>query len=130
MCSSANVHPLQVAGFAKFEAIVRFVRVLRVYRIFRLGKRISNEVHNRLLVLIFTLFAIIITGAGLFFELETGYGVRGVTCRAPCHQHNHCHLVASYLGSTPACMQKTVFLPAHCSTSQPHGSFVIACSMY
>jgi hypothetical protein len=49
--------------------MVRILRVLRVFRIFRLGKRLQNEIQMRLLTLIFTLLAIIVTSAGLFYEV-------------------------------------------------------------
>jgi hypothetical protein len=42
----------------------------------RLGKRLKSEVQSRLLTLLFTLLAIIVIGAGVFFEIETRYGVR------------------------------------------------------
>jgi uncharacterized membrane protein len=52
------------------ESMVRILRVLRVFRIFRLGKRLQNEIQMRLLTLIFTLLAIIVTSAGLFYEVS------------------------------------------------------------
>ncbi|WIA30873.1 hypothetical protein OEZ86_000928 [Tetradesmus obliquus] len=58
------------------ESMVRILRVLRVFRIFRLGKRLQNEIQMRLLTLIFTLLAIIVTSAGLFYEIETRFGDR------------------------------------------------------
>lgn len=66
---------LQVPGFATFEAMVRIFRVVRVFRIFRLGKRLKNEVLSRLLTLVFTLVAVIVTAAGVFYEIETRFGV-------------------------------------------------------
>lgn len=68
---------LQVPGFATFEAMVRILRVVQVFRIFRLGKRLKNEVLSRLLTLVFTLVAVIVTAAGVFYEIETRFGVRG-----------------------------------------------------
>ena len=62
-------------GLAVGASLVRFLRVLRVFRIFRLGKRIKSEVNNRLLTLIITLLSIIVTAAGLFYEIETKWGV-------------------------------------------------------
>lgn len=62
-------------GFATFEALIRILRVLRVFRVFRLGRRLRSEVQARMLTLIFTLLAIIVTSAGLFYEIETRYGV-------------------------------------------------------
>lgn len=55
--------------------MVRIFRVVRVFRIFRLGKRLKSEVLSRLLTLVFTLLAIIVTAAGIFFELETKFSV-------------------------------------------------------
>jgi hypothetical protein len=69
----------QVPGFATFEAMVRILRVVRVFRIFRLGKRLKNEVLSRLLTLVFTLVAVIVTAAGVFYEIETRFGVRGTS---------------------------------------------------
>lgn len=57
--------------------MIRILRVLRVFRVFRLGRRLRSEVQARLLTLIFTLLAIIVTSAGLFYEIETRYGVCG-----------------------------------------------------
>lgn len=67
----------QFPGFATFEAMVRIFRVVRVFRIFRLGKRLKSEVLSRLLTLVFTLVAVIVTAAGVFYEIETRFGVRG-----------------------------------------------------
>jgi hypothetical protein len=55
--------------------MVRIFRVVRVFRIFRLGKRLKNEVLSRLLTLVFTLVAVIVTAAGVFYEIETRFGV-------------------------------------------------------
>jgi uncharacterized membrane protein len=52
------------------ESMVRILRMLRVFRIFRLGKRLQNEIQMRVLTLIFTLLAIIVTSAGLFYEVS------------------------------------------------------------
>jgi len=57
--------------------MVRILRVVRVFRIFRLGKRLKSEVLSRLLTLIFTLLAIIVTAAGVFYEIETRFSVSG-----------------------------------------------------
>jgi hypothetical protein len=73
---------LQVPGFTTFEAMVRIFRVVRVFRIFRLGKRLKNEVLSRLLTLVFTLVAVIVTAAGVFYEIETRFGVRQAQLRA------------------------------------------------
>jgi hypothetical protein len=62
-------------GLAVGAALIRFLRVLRVFRIFRLGKRIKSEVNNRLLTLVVTLLSIIVTAGGLFYEIETKWGV-------------------------------------------------------
>lgn len=67
---------MQWLGLETLESMVRILRVLRVFRVFRLGKRLRNEVQMRLLTLIFTLLAIIITSAGLFYEIETRFGNR------------------------------------------------------
>ncbi len=62
-----------------------------MFRIFRLGKRLKSEVLSRLLTLVFTLVAVIVTAAGVFYEIETRFGVRGApllgvenACRAAC----------------------------------------------
>lgn len=62
-------------GFATFEAMVRILRVIRVFKVFRLGKRLKSEVQSRLLTLLFTLLAVIVIGAGMFYEIETRFGV-------------------------------------------------------
>lgn len=67
---------LQVPGFATFEAMVRIFRVVRVFRVFRLGKRLKDEVLSCVLTVTFTLLAVIVTGAGVFYEIETNFSVR------------------------------------------------------
>lgn len=54
---------------------MRIFRVVRVFRVFRLGKRLKDEVLSRLLTLIFTLLAVIVTAAGVFYEIETRFSV-------------------------------------------------------
>lgn len=66
----------QAPGLSAFLAMVRILRVLRVFRVFRLGRRLHNELQTRVLMLAFTLLAIIIVLAGLFYEIETRFGVR------------------------------------------------------
>jgi hypothetical protein len=73
----------QVPGFATFEAMVRIFRVVRVFRVFRLGKRLKDEVLSRLLTLIFTLLAVIVTAAGVFYEIETRFSVSSWRLAAP-----------------------------------------------
>jgi hypothetical protein len=72
--------------------MVRIFRVVRVFRVFRLGKRLQDEVLSRLLTLIFTLLAVIVTAAGVFYEIETRFSVSSwrlaapsVTCGLPDH---------------------------------------------
>jgi hypothetical protein len=79
-----------VPGFATFEAMVRIFRVVRVFRIFRLGKRLKSEVLSCLLTLVFTLVAIIVTGAGIFYEIETRFGVGLCVPKGPAGQHVAC----------------------------------------
>jgi hypothetical protein len=75
---------LQVPGFATFEAMVRIFRVVRVFRVFRLGKRLKDEVLSCVLTVTFTLLAIIVTGAGVFYEIETNFSVCVVgACAGP-----------------------------------------------
>lgn len=42
----------------------------------RLGKRIKSEINSRMLTVVFTLLAILVAGAGFFYEVETAYSDR------------------------------------------------------
>jgi hypothetical protein len=55
--------------------MVRVLRVLRVFRLFRVGRRLHSEVQGRLLMLAATMFALTVTAAAFFYEIETRFGV-------------------------------------------------------
>jgi hypothetical protein len=74
LCSCQCFFP-QVPGLETVEAMVRVLRVLRVFRLFRVGRRLYSEVQGRLLMLAATMFALTVTAAAFFYEIETRFGV-------------------------------------------------------
>jgi uncharacterized membrane protein len=104
--------------------MVRILRVLRVFRIFRLGKRLQNEIQMRLLTLIFTLLAIIVTSAGLFYEVSRRHTAGA--CVELLHASSAASTCAAAFSTLLACFQCHRLVGAVCMFAQEAASTGLA----